>query len=562
MTARIKTICCIHCALAPAFTKLGARVVTLAPPAGTVSLPELLADLPEPPDCVIHQEHLGQHLLLTDVDAVPCPTIFWAHDPHLNFFWQRHYARQFSAVASTQPHLTDAFTAAGSAKAAWITWHGHARPFVPHAKRHAALAFLGRVTPARRRRQWFVDHMARYDLTLRQDQFGPQLAAAYDDARLAPNECIAGEVNLRLFEAASSGCLPISERMPEAVAELFVPDREALYYDDVLELDDHIRFALAHPEVAEKMARAAHAAVANRHLPEHRAAEFLALAETTTAGAGGKDAQTAHALTLYHLRRAGQLSVPRETVWRLLEAAPRTPEVLAALMQLAFAAGDRNAVLRLASLCLVDPALSTNAHSAAACCLAASSLGEVETAKRAYVAWMGGTGSTKVTRLTDLYDYLLFFAGILEITGFVSAPGMIFNPEFHLPDNAAQCLIAAKVLRPDALEPERRLKTLMRRLPGSQAEQVGLLSNLTLHKKDDWSLGLELGLVDLQAFRREAGLEEVALAAGTAARLGQGERFAKRLARADPSGRLRKALGEFAVGTPPAAGGNHFSRPP
>ena len=58
------------------------------------------------------------------------------------------------------------------------------------------------------------------------------------------NECIAGEVNQRLFEAASSGCLPVSERQPPGVETLFVPGTEALYYENVLELDEHLRCRL------------------------------------------------------------------------------------------------------------------------------------------------------------------------------------------------------------------------------------------------------------------------------------------------------------------------------
>ncbi|MFP5258890.1 MAG: glycosyltransferase family 1 protein, partial [Acidobacteriota bacterium] len=164
MAARIRSVCLIHCSLAGAFADLGVAVTSLAPPGGTASLPHLLATLPEPPDCVIHQEHLGKRFILTDLDAAPCPTIFWAQDPHLNFFWQRHYARQFSATASTQPHLTEPFAAAGAPRAAWITWHGRKRPFVPFAQRGRDLAFVGRITPTRRRRQWFAAHLAAFGL--------------------------------------------------------------------------------------------------------------------------------------------------------------------------------------------------------------------------------------------------------------------------------------------------------------------------------------------------------------------------------------------------------------
>lgn len=540
MAARMRTVCLIHSHLGPALTRMGLRVYALSPPAGLASLPELLTDLPEPPDCVIHQEDLGRRLVLLDQERVPCPTIFWSQDTHLNTFWQRHYARTVSATSTTQPHLTTALRGDSGAPAAWVPWHGHARPLAPTAGRPVALAFVGRVTDQRRRRQWFLEHLRRFDLVHRQDVFGPELATVYESARLAPNECIAGEINLRLFEAASCGCLPVSERRPEAVAELFVPEREALYYDDVLELDDLIRFALAHPSLTEKMARAAHAAVAERHLADHRARSLLDLAQTAGQPPRGPATDAATALTLYQLDRAGQLRLPRDMLWQRLAAAPATPAIMAARIQTALAGGDTERAAALAAACLARPELATDPRSAAACALAACRLGDAETAKRAYVAVLGATGRKQAPRLHDLRDYLLFFAGALEEAGEVAAPGAVFDPERQLPENAAQCLIAAKALHPGDLEIDRRLEALLGRLPGAQAEQVGLLSGLTLHRPDDWSLGLRLALADLQAFRLEAGIEETRLAAATAARLGQQQRFARRLALADPTGRLRR----------------------
>lgn len=545
MAARIHTACLIHSGLGPAFERLGVRTVCLYPPQGTADLSELLAGLPEPPDLVVHQEDLGRRLVLTGLDAAPCPTVFRSLDPHLNFFWQRHYGRLFSLTATTQPHLAEAFAVAGPDRAAWVPWHGSDRPLPPFSGRATPLAFVGRLGSKRPRRQWFVEHLARFGLEARQDAPGEAMHAVYAAARLAPNECIGGEINLRLFEAASSGCLPVSERQPGAVAELFVPDREALYYDDVLELDDRIRFALAHPDLTEKMGRAAHAAVNARHLPEHRAARLLALARAAGPGDSGPPARAAEALTLYHLRRAGQLALPPARVWEALAVAPDTPEVMAARIQLALAANDREAVMRLAGLCLARPDLARDPRAAVACALAACRLGDAQAAKRAYVAVIEGTGRREAPRLTDERDYLLFFAEALAAVGLLAAPGMVFDPAVHLPDNAAQCLLAAKARHPDDLEIERRLEALFRRLPGRDVERVGLLSHLTLHRPDDWSLGLELGLADLAAFRREAGLEEIRLAGATAARLGQETRFARRLALADPDGRIRRNLTEL-----------------
>ena len=555
MAARIRTVCLIHSSLAGAFSRLGVAVVALDPPAGTGSLPRLLADLPEPPDCVIHQEHLGKRFVLTDIEAAPCPTIFWARDPHLNFFWQGHYARQFSATASTQPHLLDAFAAAGAARTAWITWNGVRRPFAPFAGRSRDMAFVGRITALRRRRQWFADHLAAAGLTPCQDAYGEAMAAVYADARVAPNECIAGEVNQRLFEAASCGCLPISERRPEAVAELFAPGREALYYDDVLELDEHLRFAAAHPGLVEKMARAAHAAVGERHLPEHRAAALLALAAEAGNAPGspvtGPAAAEATALTFFCLLRSGQTSLPRQAVWDRLAAAPPSPAVVMAMLHMAADTDDRTLLPQLAGVCLARPDLAANVQAAALACAACWRVGDPEGARRAYAAYVGATGRVRAVRLHDAFDYLLFFAAALEAGGYDAAPGMVFDPDRHLPENAAECLLAAKALRPDALEVDRRLAGILRRLPGTQAEQVGLLSNLSLHRRNDWPLGLELARANLAAFRREPGLEEAMAAALAAAGQGQLARFSRRLALCDPAGRLRAELAARGLPLPP-----------
>lgn len=554
MAVRIRNVCLIHSSLAPAFAGLGIAATKLDPPAGVASLPELLAGLPEPPDCVIHQEHLGKRVILADTAAAPCPILFWARDPHLNFFWQRHYARLFDAVAATQPHLAEALSEAGAPRTAWVTWSGYARPFVPYAERRHDLAFVGRITPQRRRRTWFAEHLAAAGLVPCQDAHGPALAAVYDDARACPNECIAGEVNQRLFEAASSGCLPLSERQPPGVETLFVPGREALYYDDVLELDDHVRFLAGHPAEAEAMGRAAHAAVAARHLPRNRAKALLDLAAQAAAAPGrpadGPAALEALALTLFSLWRTGQLALRPTEIWERLSTAPPTPPVAAALLHTAAALGSRELYAHLAGACLARPDLQANAHVAAVACLAGYRLNDHEAARRAYAAFVGATGKARAARLDAPFDALVFFAAALEAAGRDAAPGMRFDPKGHVPDTAAECLVAAKLLRPEALEPDRRLAAILRRHPGSQAERVGLLSNLSLHRPGDWSLGLELALANLASFRRGPGIEEALVAAEAAAAQGQSARFARRLAAADPAGRLAAILAERGIVRP------------
>jgi glycosyltransferase involved in cell wall biosynthesis len=68
--------------------------------------------------------------------------------------------------------------------------------------------------------------------------FAPMLEF-YDRSRIVPNESIFGEVNFRLFEAASCGCAVINPATP-GLQDLFIPGEEVAAYRDGAELADWV----------------------------------------------------------------------------------------------------------------------------------------------------------------------------------------------------------------------------------------------------------------------------------------------------------------------------------
>lgn len=81
-------------------------------------------------------------------------------------------------------------------------------------------------------------------------------------------------VNLRIFEALAAGCFLITDYCDE-VAELFKPGEEIETFNGPQELQEKVRFYLAHPEKRMAIAQQGHAAYLKRFTWEARAQEML-----------------------------------------------------------------------------------------------------------------------------------------------------------------------------------------------------------------------------------------------------------------------------------------------
>jgi len=71
---------------------------------------------------------------------------------------------------------------------------------------------------------------------------------------------------------------------------------------------------------------------------------------------------------------------------------------------------------------------------------------------------------------------------------------------------------------------------------------MGYLSEISLRNREDFRIGLTLGLVDLKLFRIDEGLDELRVAREQARALGKLANFERILGAQDPRGRIRAAL--------------------
>lgn len=539
-------ILAVNTPLAPALRDLGHTVLDLFLENGVHHLPSLLARHGFVPDLVLHMENLGRRGLLAGLPDLACPKVFWSVDTHLNAWWHCWYGRLYDLVLTTQPHWVERLEALGLPRAAWLPAPGAAAPWVPHAARPEALAFVGRLTPQRPARRWMVELVQSVaPCAVVQDLAPHQVVARYAQARAVPNESILGEINFRLFEAASAGCL-VLEQEGEADASLpFAPGDEILTYGHALELERHLRWALAHPGEAERLGRAAWERVQREHLPAHRAARILDLArDLAPAAAAGREAELAWWLALANLHEAGMHPADADALAARLAALDAAP-AQAALFRLLAREGRREAAVA-RMLELLESGAWNQAEVDQAASAAALKLDLFDLAKRFwYRRWEARQredGRARFEQPRDPGHLHVLWAGELARLGRTMRPGLPFNESRHVPATALECLFAAKAVSGFDLELEHRLAALLAQVPGQEHMRLGLLSHRTLHRPRDWRAGLDLALVNLRAFRRDQGLADLAAARAAARQAGAEDRFLRALAARDPDRTVLAAL--------------------
>ncbi|NCC26477.1 MAG: glycosyltransferase family 1 protein, partial [Deltaproteobacteria bacterium] len=464
----------------------------------------------------LQQERLGGvRVILQGLDELLCPTIFWALDPHQNSHWQTPYARLFDLVCSTQRRWAEHFQAHGTASTAWLTWSGFEAPFVPWPERGQNLAFVGVVNDHRPIRRNMCAYLHKdFGLEPSQGVSWGRMREIYAQARIVPNESIFGEVNMRLFEAASCGCAVVGQTIDEDVEELFEPGREMLVFDHVLELRECVNWLLKHPIEGEKLGRRAKERVQAEHLPRHRASRLLELAMNTAQARRplGQSIQD-YWLALHNLSLAGCFLLPStELETALASLAGQNPNILRALLENLYACGKRTDLEALLVRTVQGRIEPGNPGLYLACSAAAQALGRFNLARQFWQIHVRVVRKHPPNLPETPSALFMDWARILNRHGERSRPGFVFDSKRHLPETALECLILAGSLtdKPDLVFD--RVHHLLRDFRGYNEFRLQAQSWLSLRRRKDWRLGMDLGLTNLRVFRQKEGLEELSLA--------------------------------------------------
>ncbi|WP_319469621.1 glycosyltransferase [uncultured Pseudodesulfovibrio sp.] len=547
--SEIRNICLIDVPfpVGAGFERAGCTVLNLLTRrAPFFSLPEALAEHGFTPDLVVQCEVLNRRTVVTGLDEMDCPLIYWGVDPHLNAHWQSAYARLFDMTCVTQRKVIPDTQRQGAKDVRWLPWYGR-KIDIADGKREFDLAFVGRVTEQRPARKWMLEYLERkwgnFNLAIRDGLDFGGMMELYRSSRIIPNESILGEVNFRLFEAASCGCLVLGQALGDEQEELFRPGREFDTYADIVEMDSKLRKYMHEDRLTQAMGRAAHERVQREHLPEHRAQRLLEYArDAVRHRATGPDSIKWQTLAICGLWEAGMHDMPAGKLLSELAELPLDAEVAEAAMRVQAAAGmtaglEENIRSILGGQLFVDSPECNLAGS-----MATLRAGNWDAAKTFWYRHLQSTGARQPRAPEDSVQLLTLWAKDLSRRERIIRGGFPFNPSRHLPAAASECLMTVLVDEPQHLPTLRLLDTMLRPVLGMEQVRVGFLSILTLHERKDWRLAFEIALANLKSYRLESGLEELALAHGIAREQGQGKSFERALAARDVSGLLVGAV--------------------
>lgn len=533
-----------------AFRELGHETLVLWPKGPCIlNLHQELASRDFRPDLIFQEETLGPRVILSGLESFACTKIFWSLDTHLNLFWHAPYSRLFDGLMS--PHISilaqaprDIYHLPPFAR---LACPGLKRPWRPFAERGISVAFVGRITAHRPARKRLAEFLAkRYQAAIYEDLSHPAMLDLYQNSQLAPNESIMQEVNFRLMESASCGCLSISPEVGPDQDTLFTRGKEIEIYSNILELRDLLDYYTQKPLQAEARARLAWERVNREHLPEHRARDILAFAETLGPTAQSlSSAAENFALTLFQMNRAGRISLTDEAIEQLFDqvSAPSPGLTAARLVMLA----ERNLTERAARLLTElytrpgeQPHFLVNSTAS----LVALKYNNWDMAKEFWYRHQRGLGSRPVAPHDPADLYRLWARGFID-QGLAASPGLGFDPTRHIASSGLDCLMCAIEINIDpdrALSLKRQGLELVSNLKGFEQMRLGYLSDLTLLRPGNWKYGLELALLNLGVFRLEEGLEEAVLAREQAKKQNARPAFEALLAKSDPDGRLAAIL--------------------
>jgi glycosyltransferase involved in cell wall biosynthesis/GT2 family glycosyltransferase len=179
----------------------------------------------------------GVNYFPRELEGASCSTAFWAIDNHLHATdrdgWHFDAARAFDNVFVAQRDFIPAFRARG-VEATWLPLACDPRVHVQQVpERDLDVVFVGNVLPIHRRRRVLLDRLkARFRVAEVQGAWREDMGRLHARAKVVFNCSLAGDLNMRVFEALASGALLVTDRIENGLGELFGDGEHLALYDD------------------------------------------------------------------------------------------------------------------------------------------------------------------------------------------------------------------------------------------------------------------------------------------------------------------------------------------
>ncbi len=266
---------------------------------------EVLSLLDRKPNFILVVEELGQRTLPVGMEEIDIPSCVYFVDPHLNYFWQKEYAKTFDVVLVTQKDYVQRFKKDGSENVFWFPWFVDEEVMYDRGiERIYDISFIGTVCPnTRPKRSFLLDEVGkRFPIYIagtneKNRVCADEMAKIYSSSKIVINESINGEVNFRTFEAMACGALLVTERVKNGLLDLFLDEKEIVTFrwEDLFYVLERY---LSDDEARERIARGGKHKVLQKHTAKIRAKELIEMMSSLKKGEDRRPLHLARIKTL------------------------------------------------------------------------------------------------------------------------------------------------------------------------------------------------------------------------------------------------------------------------
>lgn len=222
---------------------------------------------------------------------LPHPSVYWAFDTHIDdkgYQYRLNRAKQFDHVFLCHKGQMDAFVRDGidPKKIHYLPVAAEPEAYSPHPiMKKYNWCFIGHLNS--NGRIDLVDRFVReFGLGEGKGYFGHRIhglqghnvlndaAKKYSMSRLAINDSIKNDLNMRTFEVMATGTTLITQEN-EPLLELFEPNRHLITFRKIDEAVDKAKWLLANPDVRDDIGQSGLKEVLDKHTYKHRTLEIL-----------------------------------------------------------------------------------------------------------------------------------------------------------------------------------------------------------------------------------------------------------------------------------------------
>ena len=226
----------------------------------------------------------GENYLPRELEQAPCPTAWWAIDNHIhargNDGWHFKVAAAFDHVFIAQRDYLNTFRLR-NVSTSWLPHACDPEVHRPHAlERDLDVVFVGNVLGIHARRRELLERLKRrFRVHEFQGAFRDDMARLFSRAKVAFNCSLAGDLNMRVFEALGCGSLLVTDRIGNGQESLLADNEHLALYDDQT-LEAVVERFLTDESAREEIAERGHKLVSKHHTYAHRAREIVRVMST------------------------------------------------------------------------------------------------------------------------------------------------------------------------------------------------------------------------------------------------------------------------------------------